>query len=155
MSHQSNWTLYQEFASRTVNAVPVIETIIEKLRSENWSSRDIFGIHLAVEEAVVNAVTHGNHEDEEKVVNVACQIRPDHFSIEVIDEGRGFDARKVPDPRSVARLDMEHGRGVLLMNAMMDRVEYLGRGNHLVLEKRRTGCDLSEVSAVELALPEA
>ena len=155
MSQQSTWTLYKQLTSSTANAVPVIESIIDQLRRDNWSSRDIFGIHLAVEEAVVNAVTHGNREDEEKLVDVACQIQDDHFSIEVIDQGTGFDSRKIPDPTSNARLDVEHGRGVLLMNAMMDRVEYLGRGNHLVLEKRRSGCDLSDMSAVELALPEA
>lgn len=155
MSDRTDWTLYKQFASSTTETAPVLETILEQLRRDNWSTHDIFGIHLAVEEALVNAVTHGNRDDQEKKVDVACQIRPDHFAIEVVDEGRGFDPRQVPDPTQGDCLDQEHGRGVWLMHAMMDRVEFLGRGNHLVLEKRRSHCDLSEGSAIELAVPYA
>ena len=155
MGHRNTWTLLRQFPSISSEALPVLEALVNQLRREGWSTHDVFGIHLAVEEALVNAITHGNSSEADKTVSVYFQVNADRLIVEVTDQGLGFNPRTVPDPTRGDRLSQPHGRGVMLMRALMDRVEYLGRGNHVVLEKHRGGCDLSESVALELALPAA
>ena len=153
MTDRNAWSLYRQIPSNSAAALPILDALVEQLRREAWTSHDVFGIHLAVEEALVNAITHGNNLATDKQVSVFCQVSADHLVVEVTDQGNGFDDQVLPDPTRGERLCQPHGRGVLLMKALMDRVEYLGRGNHLVLEKHRCGCDLTESLALEMALP--
>ena len=131
------WQLDQRIPSRTQAAEAVIDALLEQLAVERWNSHEVFGVHLAVEEALVNAIKHGNKEDPAKSVHVRVQTSPAHLRIEIIDEGPGFDPRRVPDPTDPTRLATPHGRGLMLMHSFMTRVEYKGRGNELVMEKVR------------------
>ena len=106
-------------------------------RNLDWGRRDIFGVHLAVDEALVNAILHGNASDERKHVRFCCRISPRKIRVEITDEGPGFDPESLPDPTTPAHLGCPGGRGVLLMRAFMGHVEFLGRGNHVVLQKER------------------
>ena len=92
---------------------------------------------IVVDEAIVNAVRHGNKFDTEKIVEVSVEISPRSFFIEVIDEGLGFNPADVPDPTADENLDKPSGRGVMLMKSFMTEVDYLGRGNHLRMRKVR------------------
>jgi serine/threonine-protein kinase RsbW len=112
--------------------------LLEYLQTTGWSDREVFGIHMAVEEALVNAIQHGNKEDPTKSVHIAYRATPQKLRIEITDEGPGFCPSEVADPTSGDHLCEPHGRGLLLMKAYMSKVEYLGRGNHLVMEKRRS-----------------
>ena len=131
------WQLEQRIPSRTQAAVKLIDALLAQLEAECWDSHEVFGVHLAVEEALVNAITHGNKEDPEKSVRVKVQTNHDHLRIEIVDEGAGFDPAEVPDPTSPERICKPHGRGLMLMHSFMTHVEYRGRGNELVMEKQR------------------
>jgi serine/threonine-protein kinase RsbW len=115
----------------------ITEELLEQLGSHGWSPSDIFAIHLAAEEAIVNAIVHGNKLEAGKVVRVACLVTPTLARIEVTDEGTGFDPAALPDCRLEDRLEAPNGRGVMLMRNFMTRVEYNARGNRVLMEKER------------------
>ena len=92
---------------------------------------------MAVDEALVNAISHGNALDEKKHVRFACRVSPKRIHVEITDEGPGFDPDSLPDPTAPDHLGEPGGRGVLLMRAFMSHVEFRDHGNHVVLEKIR------------------
>jgi serine/threonine-protein kinase RsbW len=115
----------------------LLDEVLRRLKVERWLPRDIFGVHLAMEEALVNAITHGNRGDPRRRLRIRCRVSPKRIRIEIADEGEGFDPRLVPDPTDPDRLEAPGGRGLMLMRAFMNRVEYNERGNLVVLEKNR------------------
>jgi serine/threonine-protein kinase RsbW len=115
----------------------ITEDLLGKLGEYDWSPSDIFAIHLAAEEAIVNAIVHGNRLDEAKKVHVSCEVSREHVLLEITDEGDGFDPAQVPDCTLEERLTVPSGRGVMLMRSFMTRIEYNAKGNSVVLEKRR------------------
>ena len=116
----------------------IMEELLEQLGVFGWSPSDIFAIHLAAEEAIVNAIIHGNKLDPAKMVHVECLVSPDLVRVEVADEGPGFDPASVPDCTLDERLEVPTGRGVMLMKNFMTRIEYNDKGNRVLMEKRRT-----------------
>lgn len=127
--------------SDTAAGQAVQERIIGALEQREFSPRDVFSVRLALEEALVNAIKHGNGMDPDKQVHVRCRINSDCVRIEVEDEGPGFTLTDVPDPTAEENLEKPCGRGIMLMRAFMDIVEYTARGNGVVLEKRRGEAD--------------
>lgn len=113
------------------------ERIIAAMESLNYSTRDVFGMRLALEEALVNAIKHGNRMDPSKNVRVQCLVSDEITRIEIEDEGEGFDVSDVPDPTAEENLERPCGRGLMLMRAFMTRVEYNAVGNGVLLEKAR------------------
>lgn len=81
-------------------------------------------IMIAVNEAVKNAILHGNRCDESKQVIITCMCSSDMFRIHICDCGRGFDPDALPDPRNPDNLLKENGRGILMIKALMDEVEF-------------------------------
>jgi serine/threonine-protein kinase RsbW len=133
-----NWTCEYRIPSDTQATSTAVAPLLAHLETAGWSSRDIFGIHMAVEEALVNAIQHGNGEDPAKSVHVVYRTTPTRVRIEITDEGTGFRPAAVADPTTADHLAEPHGRGLLLMRAYMTKVEYYGCGNKLAMEKRRT-----------------
>jgi serine/threonine-protein kinase RsbW len=131
------WQLEQRIPSRTQAAEQIIDALLGRLEEQHWNSHEVFGVHLAVEEALVNAIKHGNKEDPSKSIRVKLQITAEQLRVEIADEGPGFDSSQVPDPTSPERLSKPHGRGMMLIRSFMTHVEYKGRGNELVMEKVR------------------
>ncbi|MBE0536322.1 MAG: ATP-binding protein [Phycisphaerae bacterium] len=124
----------------SVTAVEALcRELLEDVQQFGFDEDAVFGIHLAMEEAVLNAVKHGNGGDETRSVRVECRIGPDEFDISIADEGGGFNPDAVPDPRSEENLCKSSGRGVLLMRAYMDVVEYNEAGNCVHMIKYRSG----------------
>ncbi len=78
---------------------------------------------MAVMEAVVNAVLHGNRQDPAKRVDLEFEVKEDAVVITVRDQGSGFDPNAVPDPRAPENLLKPSGRGILMIRACMDEVE--------------------------------
>jgi serine/threonine-protein kinase RsbW len=115
----------------------VCNVLLGDLKSCNFSADDVFGIHLAVEEALINAVKHGNKAVEGKKVTVDYAVGDEGFEITVVDEGSGFDPKGVPDPRKDENLLKASGRGLLLMKSYMDHVEYTAKGNGVHMVKHR------------------
>jgi len=114
------------------------QEVLGQLQQRHWVDHDIFSIHLALEEALVNAIKHGNGLDLAKRVRVRCRMSDDLVQIEIADEGKGFDPARIPDPTDLHHRECPSGRGVMLMRSFMDLVEYNERGNCVLLEKRRT-----------------
>ena len=123
--------------SDTVQGQAVQERIVRLLEDLQYSDRDVFGVRLALEEALVNAIKHGNGMDPQKQVRIGCRVGADRVYIEIEDEGEGFDPEDVPDPTAVENLERPCGRGIMLMRAFMSRIEYNKTGNRVILEKRR------------------
>lgn len=136
-SDPSTETRQWNFVSSIDNASSVVAEIFAMLEEREWSGHDLFAVHLAIDEAIVNAVRHGNKFDESKSVQVTAEVGHASFFIEVIDEGAGFNPADVPDPTADENLDKPSGRGVMLMKSFMTEVDYLGRGNHLRMRKDR------------------
>ncbi len=110
--------------------------IEEQLQSgTKFSETEIFAIKLALEEALVNAIKHGNQMDRSKKVTVAYRVKSDRFDIKIVDEGPGFDPEDVPDPTAPENLERSCGRGLLLMRHYMNIIEYVSPGNTVVMSK--------------------
>lgn len=121
-----------------------IQDEIERaLQSHHFEERDIFSIRLALEEALVNAMKHGNQMDRGRKVNVHYQVGPDFFLVRIADEGPGFDPGDVPDPMSVENLERPCGRGLLLMRHYMNEVTFHPPGNVVSMTKRRSNGHLN------------
>jgi serine/threonine-protein kinase RsbW len=122
-------------ASKTSASSGVWNGILAELEGRNFDQEDIFAVHLALEEAFVNAVKHGNRMDAGKTVAVDYSVDADKVEICITDEGLGFDPAKVPDPRCGENIYKTSGRGLLLIRSYMDLAEYNERGNSLHMVK--------------------
>ncbi|MHC4332572.1 MAG: ATP-binding protein [Planctomycetota bacterium] len=120
--------------SMVVESVPsavevVCSRILSEVESNDFSQEDVFGVHLALEEAFLNALKHGNKMDSGKEIKIDYLVGGDRVEISLADEGDGFDPANVPDPRRGDNLYKTAGRGVFLMRCYMDVVEFNERGN--------------------------
>jgi serine/threonine-protein kinase RsbW len=120
-------------------ARPVQAVIEDALHGVHFSDHEIFGIRLALEEALVNAIKHGNQMDHTKRVRVAYGVAPDRFDVQITDEGPGFDPVDVPDPTAPENIERPCGRGLLLMRHYMTEVAYHDRGRTVRMSKVRNG----------------
>ena len=122
----------------TAEIFPVIETVAAAMAAEGYTDRDVFGMRLSLEEALVNAIKHGHHYDPSKQVRVRYQVGTQQAVVEVVDEGKGFDLHQVPDPLTQENLQRSSGRGVYLMRHYMTWVRCNKKGNCLTLCKCRS-----------------
>jgi serine/threonine-protein kinase RsbW len=115
-----------------------IQEIIEsQLLQCQYEDKEIFGIRLALEEAIINAIKHGNQMDRCKKVQVRFRILPERFDVGITDEGPGYDPVDVPDPLADENLERPSGRGLLLMAYYMTEVVVHPPGNRLTMSKVR------------------
>jgi serine/threonine-protein kinase RsbW len=113
----------------------VERAVMEALERRRCPEEVLFAVRLALEEAVVNAIRHGNKLDPEKKIFVSYLVEDARITVSVEDEGPGFDLDSVPDPTAEENLEADHGRGILLMRVYMDEVVYNERGNKVTLTK--------------------
>ena len=111
--------------------------IIEAVEREHFDENAVFAIKLALEEALTNAVKHGNACDPNKKVTVRFAVNQERAVIIVRDEGSGFEPSQVPDPTRPDRLRVPNGRGIMLLRAYMDEIDYRDQGRELYMVKRR------------------
>ncbi len=112
-----------------------IESVLQELEALGWSQHDRFGVLMAMEESISNAIRHGNKQDAAKRVDVDCRVTAERFWLRVCDEGEGFEPEAVPDCCAPDRLEIPGGRGLTLIRAYMTQVEYNERGNCVTMEK--------------------
>ena len=117
--------------------VGVCKHILSKLEENNFGKDDIFAVHLTLEEAFQNAVKHGNKLDPSKTVRVDYTLSPDKIEISITDQGPGFKPEAIDDPRFGENLFKPGGRGLLLMNSYMDKVQYNEKGNSVYMVRYR------------------
>lgn len=115
--------------------ISVREGILTELKAKSFSEEDIFSVHLALEEAFINAVRHGNKMDPAKGIKIDYSVAQDKIEVSVTDEGDGFDPEAVPDPRYGENLYKPEGRGLFLMRSYMDVVKFNERGNSVCMVK--------------------
>jgi serine/threonine-protein kinase RsbW len=122
--------------------IELVQVIAEHLCENAGLDED--GSHwigMAVREAVANAIKHGNKLDVRKKVNATFDLHGPELTINISDEGEGFDPEKVSDPLSPKNLMKTSGRGIFYMKTFMDQVRYSfapGGGTSLVMTKNLT-----------------
>jgi len=114
----------------------VLEYLQERVAKLGLIKLDRSNLFVALDEAFVNAVKHGNKNDPNKLLRITAELSPKEASFTVEDEGEGFDIREIPDPCDPANLFRTSGRGVLLIYNIMDEVEYNAQGNRVKMVKR-------------------
>jgi serine/threonine-protein kinase RsbW len=129
--------LRQSLSSQVANISPFVDQLMRFIARYRDVEESKFEIELALREALVNAIIHGNQEDIRKRVNVTCRCTTDaEVSITVEDEGQGFEDTTVADPTAPENLQSSHGRGIYLMKAFMDEVRFEQGGAMVVLPKK-------------------
>ncbi|KPK57331.1 MAG: hypothetical protein AMS21_11560 [Gemmatimonas sp. SG8_38_2] len=92
-----------------------------------------FRLRVALCEALSNAIVYGNRMDPAKRVDVSVVVTDTAVSVQVRDEGDGFDPSEIPDPTRPDRLEMSEGRGLFLIRQLVDEVRFNERGNSICM----------------------
>jgi serine/threonine-protein kinase RsbW len=122
----------------------IYKQIVSGLKDNGFGEDDVFAVHLALEEAFLNAIKHGNKMDPNKKVKVDFFVGSDKVEISVTDQGKGFNPETIPDPRLGENLYKTSGRGLLLIGSYMDFVEYNDMGNCLHMVRYKEKPDFSK-----------
>jgi serine/threonine-protein kinase RsbW len=122
------------------------QAIITELERCRYSEDAVFAVQLALEEALANAVKHGNRNDAAKSITVRYAVNEEKAVVVVRDEGGGFLPDDVPDCTSPDRLPLPNGRGIMLIRAYMDEVCYRDRGREVYFVKRRASATPAAVT---------
>jgi serine/threonine-protein kinase RsbW len=114
--------------------IRIVESFIDNAKERLSLNDDIYGnIMIAVTESVNNAIIHGNNNDRSKNVNLSFQMEENTIVFFVEDEGTGFNYHNLPDPTAPDNIDKPGGRGVFLMKALSDELEFLNEGTKIKL----------------------
>jgi serine/threonine-protein kinase RsbW len=129
----------QGLCVRSTAEVPrAINHLLELMRVAGFAEKDLFGMRLALEEAIVNAIKHGNRSNPDKQVSIRYQLDEQQIVLEIEDEGSGFDPDGLPDPLSPENLERPGGRGVFLIRHYTTWMQYNEKGNRVTLCKKRS-----------------
>jgi len=124
---------------------PLVDRLMRLIKGSCCVAGEEAAIELALDEALDNAVVHGNHMVSQKLVQVLCRCEPAKgISIVVKDQGQGFDPGAVPDPTAPENIGAEHGRGIWLMKSVMDEVSFECGGTEVRMRKAPTGQAVTE-----------
>ena len=113
----------------------VSSQVEDLLKANNADESDMFDIRLCLEEAIKNSIIHGNKGDKTLTVLINYTLDSDKFTIEIEDQGQGFNIAGVPDPTTEDNLLKEGGRGVFIIRKIMDKAEYNSSGNKICMVK--------------------
>ncbi len=114
----------ERFLDSTLDSVDRAEAVtLQAAEKAGFEEDDLNKIGMAVREAVVNAVVHGNRYSKHKKVRLSISKAAERFMVKVSDEGEGFDWNGLPDPLAQENLLRSSGRGIFLMRAFMDEIE--------------------------------
>jgi serine/threonine-protein kinase RsbW len=116
---------------------PLVDRLMMLIKGSQSVPREGFGVELALREALNNAVVHGNQENPEKKVHIRCRCGPgNEVSIVVTDQGRGFDFGKILGEGFTSDAAAERGRGIQLMKAFMDVVQFERGGSEVHMRRQ-------------------
>lgn len=122
-----------EFPAKAEN-IALAEKLIDEACSRHHVHENLYGnILIALTEAVNNAIHHGNGLDPSKRVTLGYEARDNQLVFVVSDQGPGFDHEHLPDPTDPQNIEKPHGRGVFLMKALADEVEFADHGATVAL----------------------
>ena len=115
----------------------VLEYLMKRVEKLGVIKSEQSNLFVALDEAFVNAVKHGNKFDSKKLVRIIADASASEARFTIEDEGEGFDVNSIPDPLDPSNLFKTSGRGVLFIYNIMDEVKYNERGNRLTMIKKR------------------
>jgi serine/threonine-protein kinase RsbW len=136
--HRPQLAWREEILTTAAEVSPATRRVVNAMAGLGYPEGDRFAMRLALQEALVNAVKHGNGGDPAKRVRLRYRVSAACVELEVEDQGEGFDPAGVPDPCAPENLERPCGRGLLMMRHYLDEVHYHGRGNRVTLRKRRS-----------------
>jgi serine/threonine-protein kinase RsbW len=114
----------------------ILEYLLKRVEKLGVIKSEQSNLFVALDEAFVNAVKHGNKFDEKKMIRITAEVSKEEARFTIEDEGEGFDVHSIPDPLDPENLFKTSGRGVLFIYNIMDEVKYNERGNRLTMVKR-------------------
>lgn len=114
----------------------VLEYLMKRVEKLGVIKAEQSNLFVALDEAFVNAVKHGNKFDARKLVRITAEVSKQEAKFTIEDEGEGFDVNNIPDPLDPDNLFKTSGRGVLFIYNIMDEVKYNARGNRLTMVKK-------------------
>ncbi|MEO6655406.1 MAG: ATP-binding protein [Pyrinomonadaceae bacterium] len=114
----------------------VLEYLMKRVEKLGVIKAEQSNLFVALDEAFVNAVKHGNKFDTRKLVRITAEVSKQEAKFTIEDEGDGFDVKNIPDPLDPENLFKTSGRGVLFIYNIMDEVKYNERGNRLTMIKK-------------------
>jgi serine/threonine-protein kinase RsbW len=114
----------------------VLEYLMKRVEKLGVIKPEQSNLFVALDEAFVNAVKHGNKFDARKLVRITAEVSKQEAKFTIEDEGEGFDVNNIPDPLDPENLFKTSGRGVLFIYNIMDEVKYNDRGNRLTMVKK-------------------
>ena len=136
MGSNLTWRVDLVVAS-TIEAIsPAVDQLMPSLNASCCTPEQEIAVEMALREALANAIVHGNHEDLHKKVRVCCACDAKRGLLLVVkDQGDGFDPSKIPSPVAGRGILSEHGRGIYLINLLMDEVQFRKRGTEIRMRK--------------------
>lgn len=115
---------------------PLVDRLMRLIKGSHCVAGEEAAVELALDEALDNAVVHGNRMDRKKLVQVLCRCEPGKgICVVVKDQGHGFDPSAVPDPTAPGNIGAEHGRGIWLMKSVMDEASFERGGTEVHMRK--------------------
>lgn len=127
------YTLEKTITTDISRVLPLAESVSRRVKQLTGDKDAAFRVKLCLEEALTNAMRHGNRLDRRLKVSVKITLTPSRIVIDIRDQGKGFDHARVPDPTTPERSAKPSGRGVFLMRKLMDSVRYFDKGRRVVL----------------------
>jgi serine/threonine-protein kinase RsbW len=116
---------------------PVVQSVMELIKQEQCGPDKSDAIELALTEALANAVVHGAKADPSKIVECDVVCNEDQSMLIVVrDPGPGFDPANIPNPLNSESVFSDHGRGIFLINQLMDEVKFFKNGTEIHMIKR-------------------
>ena len=137
--HNSEEKLVFDFPSDYDQGHHCQRRILESAEKRGFHGESFFALRIALEEALVNAIRHGNRVDPRKNVHVEARISPKRVEIVVEDQGPGFDRASVPDPTAEENLEKCSGRGILLIESYMSKAKWDRGGRRLRMVRENRG----------------
>ena len=133
-----NWREKIEFEIPSVMSLmhTILDYLIKRVEKNGVVSSADSNLFIALDEAFVNAVKHGNKFDATKCVRISAEVSSKEARFTVEDEGEGFNIAEIPDPTNTENLFKTSGRGVLIIHNVMDEVHYNERGNRVEMIKK-------------------
>ena len=115
----------------------ILDYLMKRVEKVGIIEAENSNLFVALDEAFVNAIKHGNKFDANKIVRISAEVSPTEARFTIEDEGEGFNVAEIPDPTNPENLFKTSGRGVLIIHNIMDEVRYNERGNRLTMVKKK------------------
>lgn len=115
-----------------ISELKKVESFLTDILDEYGLEQKFFNnSYLCISEAVVNSIKHGNKYDQNKTISIVVNCDENELNVLIEDEGNGFDLNEISDPTCEKNLKNESGRGIFIIKALTNRIEYNEIGNRI------------------------